>query len=120
MPIITNRKQNEIGLKENMILTVEPGYYEENNLGIRLENSVYIVKEKTKYVSSNSVGFLKFEPLTYVPIQKILIQKSLLNDFEIKWINEYHERCLSLIGEELKKANKLNVLNWLIEQTSPI
>ena len=120
MPIMSNRKSVEIGLKENMIVTIEPGYYEDGNFGIRIENCVLIVKEKTKFNYSNSVEFVKFEPLTYVPIQKELIQKNLLNEQEIKWINEYHEKCLSITGEVLKKENKLDVFAWLKEQTTPL
>lgn len=120
LPIISNRKNNELGLKENMILTIEPGYYEEGNFGIRIENTVRIVREKTKYNMSNGSEFLKFESLTYVPIQKELIEKSLLNEFEIKWINDYHERCLHVIGDELIRDRKFDVLAWLIEQTQYI
>jgi Xaa-Pro aminopeptidase len=120
MPIMSNRKSVEIGLKEDMIVTIEPGYYEDGNFGIRIENCVLIVKEKTKYNYSKSVDFVKFEPLTYVPIQKELIQKSLLNEQEIKWLNDYHEMCFSIIGEELKRSNKPDVLAWLREQTRPL
>ena len=120
MPIMSNRKSVEIGLKENMIVTIEPGYYEDGNFGIRIENCVLIVKEKTKYNYSNSVEFVKFEPLTYVPIQKELIQIDCLNEHEIKWLNDYHMKCLSITGEELKKSNKFEVLEWLKEQTKPL
>ena len=120
MPIIANRKSVEIGLKENMIVTIEPGYYEDGNFGIRIENCVLIVKANTKFKYSNSVDFVKFEPLTYVPIQKELLEKSLLNEQEIKWINDYHQKCLEIVGEELKKANKIEVLEWLSEQTKQL
>jgi len=55
-----------------------------------------------------------------VPIQRELIQKSLLNEQEIKWLNDYHEMCFSIIGEELKRANKPDALAWLREQTRPL
>ena len=120
IPIFANRKGVEIGLKENMIVTIEPGYYEDENFGIRIENCVLIVKADTKYEYSKGVVFNKFEPLTYVPIQKELIDKSLLNEMEIQWINDYHQKCLSIVGQELKNANKLDVYDWLLFQTKPL
>ena len=61
-------KNNKIILKEGMILSNEPGYYEKNNFGIRIENLVYVKKEK---------NIKKFKNLTMVPIDKDLIDKSL-------------------------------------------
>ena len=60
-----------------MILSNEPGYYKEGAFGIRIENLVYIKKNK-------------FEELTVAPIEKDLINKNILDRKEIKWINNYH------------------------------
>ena len=40
-------KYNKVKLKEGMIISNEPGFYKENEFGIRIENLVYIKKEKT-------------------------------------------------------------------------
>ena len=37
-------KFNEIKLKEGMVLSNEPGYYKEDDFGIRIENLIYIKK----------------------------------------------------------------------------
>ena len=58
-----------------MIVSNEPGYYEEGKFGIRIENLVYIEKKKNK---------LKFKNLTMAPIDKDLIDKKLLNSKEKK------------------------------------
>jgi len=120
IPIIANRKGPEIGLQANMIVTIEPGFYEDNKFGIRIENCVRTVKANTKYHYASNVEFLTFEPLTYVPIQRELIDKNLLNDEEVKWLNEYHQTCATLIGKELKKQDKIEVYEWLLEETKPI
>ena len=52
-----------------MITSNEPGYYKKNQFGIRIENLVYVKKIKNK---------LKFENLTLAPIDKMLIEKTLL------------------------------------------
>ena len=41
-------KKNEISLKEGMILSNEPGYYEKNKFGIRIENLIYVKRIKIK------------------------------------------------------------------------
>merc|ERR1712241_1041883 len=68
------------GLQEGMILSNEPGYYMDNNFGIRIENLVRIVKAKTLYGATHSPSkeFLTFENLTVVPIQVKLILPHLL------------------------------------------
>ena len=66
-------KKNEISLKEGMILSNEPGYYEKNKFGIRIENLIYVKRIKNKKF---------FENLTMVPIDKSLIIKGKLNKKE--------------------------------------
>ena len=65
-----------------MIVSNEPGYYEKNKFGIRIENLVY-VKEIRKRMN--------FENLTMAPIEKDLIDNESLNRNEKKWLNNYHK-----------------------------
>ena len=74
-------KFNKVPLKEGMILSNEPGYYENGKFGIRIENLIVIKKIKKK---------LKFFNLTLAPIEKELIDFEMLNKDEKKWINKYH------------------------------
>ena len=98
------------GFKPNMITSIEPGYYKENAYGIRIENLVY-----TKETALNS-GFLKFAPLTLVPIDKKLIDVYLLDEGERDWLNDYHkkvyERLAACVNDDEKK--------WLKESCSPL
>jgi Xaa-Pro aminopeptidase len=124
LPIISYRGQGDvITVNPNMIMTIEPGFYEDNSIGIRIENC-YLVREatKTKYKmkDNNDLPFCAFESLTYVPIQKELIKVSLLNDDELKWINDYHKKCFDLIGNDVKKLNKPDIYEWFIEQTKSL
>ena len=61
-----------------MIISNEPGYYEKNNFGIRIENLIYV---------KNNKGKTYFENLTLAPIDKELIDMSILNLKEKKWKN---------------------------------
>ncbi|XP_065317455.1 xaa-Pro aminopeptidase 1-like [Gordionus sp. m RMFG-2023] len=107
------------GLQENMLMTIEPGYYEAQNYGIRIENTCYVIKAKTKN-NFNEIPFLTFESLTLVPYQSNLIDQKLLTQQEINQINEYHRLCRDLVGKELEQLGKLDALNWLRNQAMPI
>ena len=76
-------KNNKIKFQEGMVVSNEPGYYENGKFGIRIENLIYVKKEKNKKY---------FEDLTMVPIDKELINQKLLNKNEKKWLNKYHKK----------------------------
>lgn len=71
-------------LKEGMVLSDEPGCYLAGQFGVRIENMLAVQKDTN--------GELFFETLTYIPLQCSAIDKSLLTQTEIDWINEYHRR----------------------------
>jgi Xaa-Pro aminopeptidase len=99
--------KNKIRLKEGMILSNEPGYYENGKFGIRIENLIRVEK----------VGkFYKFENLTLAPIDKSLIEKKLLKKDEIYWLNSYHKK----VYKNLKKYMNKHELNDLKSQCSNI
>ena len=93
-------KINNVRLEEGMILSNEPGYYESNKFGIRIENLVFIKKYKKK---------LRFENLTLAPIERDLINFKLLNKKEKKYLNEYHKKIYFILSSHLNKNEK----NWL-------
>ncbi|GFO35709.1 Xaa-pro aminopeptidase 1 [Plakobranchus ocellatus] len=109
----------EIGLEENMVVTDEPGYYEDGKFGIRIENCVKVVKAKTKH-NFGGKGYLTFEPITIVPLQRKMIDASMLTEKEVNWLNNYHAKVRELVGQELLKQGKKNVYQWLLRQTEPI
>ena len=88
-PCSISRMLNDHALKPGMILSNEPGYYEEGNFGIRIENLLEVVRhdEMGEFAGKS---FLGFKRLTQIPIQKKMIDVSLLTEKEIQWIDEYH------------------------------
>ncbi|XP_076295222.1 xaa-Pro aminopeptidase ApepP [Lasioglossum baleicum] len=107
------------GLQPGMFLSNEPGYYEDEKFGIRLENIELVVKANTPYNHKNR-GFLTFETVTLVPIQTKLLDVSLLTDEEIKYLNGYHAKCLNTLGPLLQGPENAQALAWLQRETQPI
>jgi Xaa-Pro aminopeptidase len=120
LPIIANRKSLEFGgVQNNMIITNEPGYYENGKFGIRIENCYRTRQAHTRHTFADTL-MLRFEPLTFVPIQLELVDAGRLDKSELDWLNDYHQRCLSLVGPLLLEANKEQVHAWLVKQTRPL
>ena len=88
-----------------MIISNEPGYYKANEYGIRIENLVNVKVHGNKY---------KFETLTLAPIDRQLIETSLLSKNEIKWLNTYHEHVYIKLGKYLETKEKI----WLKAECS--
>ncbi len=97
-------KAMEIG----MITSNEPGFYKVGAYGIRIENLILTVADQT----TDFGEFLKFETLTLFPIAINLIEKSLLTDKELDWINTYHSEVYEKLAPNLDEAEK----DWLKAQ----
>ena len=93
-------KNNKVNVKEGMIVSNEPGYYENGKFGIRIENLIRVKKLK---------GVNTFDNLTMVPIDKSLINKNLLKESEIQWLNSYHNKVFINLKIFMNK-NELNEL----------
>ncbi|XP_033340803.1 xaa-Pro aminopeptidase ApepP [Megalopta genalis] len=107
------------GLQPGNFVSNEPGYYEDEKFGIRLENIELVVKANTPYNYKNR-GFLTFETVTLVPIQTKLLDISLLMDNEIKYLNDYHAKCLNVLEPLLQGPENAQALEWLRRETRPI
>ena len=95
-------KRNNIKLREGMILSNEPGFYLQGKYGIRIENLVYIKKEKNNLV---------FKNLTLAPIDINLINFNLLSSEEKKYLVNYHFEVYSKIHKFLSLSEK----KWLLK-----
>ena len=93
-------KINTVKIKEGMILSNEPGYYQKGKFGIRIENLVFVKKNKNK---------IFFENLTLAPIDKDLINFELLSPSEKNYLFKYHLDVYSKISKFLN----LNERIWL-------
>ncbi|XP_033883216.3 xaa-Pro aminopeptidase 1-like [Acipenser ruthenus] len=106
-------------LEAGMIVSDEPGFYEDGSFGIRIENVVLVVPAKPKYNYRNR-GSLTFEPLTLVPIQVKMMNTDMLTQKERDWVDEYHKQCREVVGAELERQGRHAALQWLIRETQPI
>ena len=96
-----------------MILSNEPGYYKGGEYGIRIENLVLTVKRE---IEGGEGEWLGFEPLTFVPIDRTLVDRALLTDDEIAWWNDYHAKTRAILAPQLEGE----VLAWLEEACRPL
>ena len=95
-------KGNKIKLREGMVVSNEPGYYERGNFGIRIENLIIVKKVKNIY---------KFDNLTLAPIDKSLIEKKLLNKNEMNWLNNYHVKVFNNLKKFMNKSELIELKN---------
>lgn len=114
---ISTRYHNTVGLKRGMVVSNEPGYYEEGQFGIRIENLYSIVERQTPN-AFNGRAYLGFEPLTHVPIQLSLIDRPLLTPAEELWIDDYHATVWARVSPLL--AEGCEGWRWLREATRPL
>ena len=97
-----------VELLPGMILSNEPGYYKEGEYGIRIENIIVVKEDKE--------NLLKFENISWAPIDKDLIDPNMLNSSELDWINDYHQRVFKKLSIFLTLEEK----NWLQNVTKPL
>jgi len=93
-------KYNNTKIENGMIVSNEPGYYEENKFGIRIENLIYAKKDRNNFY---------FKNLTLAPIDSDLIDFNLLNYKEKKYLKDYHHLSL----KKLSKFLTIEERNWL-------
>ena len=87
-------KNNNVKFREGMVVSNEPGYYEKNKFGIRIENLLYVKKENDRRT---------FENFTMAPIDKNLIDANFLNVKEKKWLNSYHKQVYNNLKKGMNK-----------------
>ena len=104
-----------MAMQPGMITSIEPGLYRPGRWGIRIENLVLnVAVESLADGSSAGFGeFLEFETLTLCPIDTRCIDRALLRQDEIDWLNRYH----ATVRERLRPLVSGAALAWLIERT---
>lgn len=100
-------KFNHQELQNNMIITIEPGYYIPEKYGIRIENIVVV-----KTIDDNK-DFLQFETLTLAPIAYNLIDVNLLTVHEKKWLLSYHKKISNTLSPFLDNIDKKYLEKYL-------
>ena len=106
------RITNQVKFMPGMIVTDEPGIYEEGEVGIRIENEL-LCCERVK----NQYGqFLGFEPVTYCPIDLTPVRPELLDAEEKEWLNAFHQ----MVREKLTPHLNATEAAWLAEKTKAL
>ena len=106
------RITNQVKFMPGMIVTDEPGIYEEGEVGIRIENEL-LCCERVK----NQYGqFLGFEPVTYCPIDLTPVRPELLDAEEKEWLNAFHQMVREKLTPHLNAAEAA----WLAEKTKAL
>lgn len=85
----TRVQYSEVSLAVGNVISDEPGYYEDGNFGIRIENVIMVKEVDTPYKFGDK-PYLGFEHVTLVPMCRKLIDETLLTPAEKTWLNDYH------------------------------
>jgi Xaa-Pro aminopeptidase len=104
-----------MAMEPGMITSVEPGVYRPGQWGVRIENLVMNVPAQTPE-GSTFAEMLEFETLTLCPIDTRCIDRSLLREDEVAWLNAYH----AVVRERLAPLVSGAALAWLMERTEPL
>ncbi|RVE67470.1 hypothetical protein OJAV_G00103210 [Oryzias javanicus] len=104
---------SNIPFRAGMFTSIEPGYYKENDFGIRIEDIAVTVPVHTKYGNN----YLTFDTVSLVPYDRKLIDISLLSMEQRKWLNKYYETIRQLVGPELEKQGLHEENNWMLKNT---
>ena len=109
--MVPERQDNAV-MEAGMITSDEPGVYIEGSHGIRTENLVLCVEdEKNEYGQ-----FLRFEYLTYVPIDLEVIDREIMTERDVELLNRYHEQVYEKISPYLDEDERV----WLAEATRAV
>lgn len=106
---ISRRAVDDAPFYAGMITSDEPGFYADGKFGIRHESLLLCVKSEIE-------GFLRFEPLTFVPFDRNGVDKKYLTERQIVLFNAYQRACFEKLSPFLTEGEK----KWLGEVTEPI
>jgi Xaa-Pro aminopeptidase len=105
----------DMAMEPGMITSVEPGVYRAGQWGVRIENLVLAVPAATP--ESTTFGeFLEFETLTLCPIDTRCIERALLREDEVAWLDAYH----ATVRARLEPRVQGDARAWLLERTRPL
>jgi Xaa-Pro aminopeptidase len=111
-PQVFNPTNNPVAMQPGMITSVEPGVYRPGKHGIRIENLV-----NTVVVDENEFNqWYAFECLTIAPINTSIVQKELMEQHQLDWLNDYN----ALVFERLSPYLTAEESEWLKNETQSI
>jgi Xaa-Pro aminopeptidase len=108
------KSSNDIALQPGMVISNEPGYYRAHDFGMRCENLVAVRELPERHEGEPLM--LGFEMLTLVPFDTRLLDRDLMDEQEVAWLNDYHAQVRDSIGPALAGSE----LAWLDQATQVI
>jgi Xaa-Pro aminopeptidase len=103
-----------MAMEPGMVTSIEPAVYRPGQWGVRIENLVLAVPAAT--TEGSFFGeFLAFETLTLCPIDTRCLERSLLSDVELQWLNAYHATVRERLAPRVQGAAR----DWLLARTEP-
>ncbi len=111
-PVSLSRAGGPVPIDAGMILSNEPGFYQQGAYGIRLETLLLVQPAALK----TEKPFLQFEVLTLAPFDRRLIEPSMLDSGELAWLDSYHARVLA----ESEGQAGADFDDWLAKACAPL
>ncbi len=109
-----SKAANKYPLLHGMIVSNEPGYYKENDFGIRIENLQYV--DEATIPDGGERAMHGFRNLTWAPIDRDLIEVAMLTPAERAYMDDYHAEVVRLVGPLVKPE----VRAWLDKACAPL
>ncbi|XP_038047245.1 xaa-Pro aminopeptidase 1-like [Patiria miniata] len=109
---VSSEKPIEIG----MFFSDEPGYYEDYDFGIRIENVMMSVAAQTDY-QFYTYKYMTFEMISLVPFEPNLIDFNLMTPKQLTYYNAYNKRIRDEVGPLLKTDR---ARDWMNKKTAPV
>ena len=111
-PQVLNPTNVPVAMQPGMITSIEPGIYRPGKHGVRIENLVLTIP----YTTTEFGEFYAFETLTLAPIATKAINKALLEQSHINWLNQYHQKVYTQLSPHLSPAEQA----WLQTACAPL
>ena len=108
-----SKAPSTVTLRPGMIISNEPGYYKGGSFGIRLENLLVVQEEE---IAGGDREMLSFETITLAPFDRSMVEITLLDGDEIRWLDAYHGWVRATLSPILEPE----VAAWLAEATAEI
>lgn len=109
-----SKAPSTVALEPGMVISNEPGYYKTGAYGIRIENLVLVTAATAPRGAERDV--LAFETLTLAPIDRNLIEVTLLDTAERAWLDAYHARVRKALSPLVDTKTRA----WLKQATAPL
>jgi len=107
-------KSGGVALSPGMLISNEPGYYEADAYGIRTENLVLVQRIEAPEGAMREL--LGFRTITLAPIDRRLIDVTMLERDERIWVDAYHAR----VQDELAPLLDGDSNRWLARACAPL